>query len=87
MAIGWLLVASAAALGVAVVLWLLLRVELSPAAHVPREAFASTAPMLGLPLMTLGILSADDRVLGYTLLGVGVAVSVAATLYQRLRLN
>ena len=86
MAIGWLLVAGAAALGVAVVLLLLLRMELSPA-RADRGTYAAIAPALGLPLVALGIVSADDRVLGYTLLGVGVAVTVAATLYQRLRLN
>ncbi len=87
MTIGWLLVAGTAALGVAVVLALLLRMELSLGARAERGAFAAAAPMLGLPLIVLGIVSADERVLGYTLLGVGVAVSVAATLYQRLRLN
>jgi energy-converting hydrogenase Eha subunit A len=87
MTIGWLLVAGAAAIGVAIVLALLVRVELSPRAHPNRTTLTSIAPMLGLPVVLLGIVSADSPVLGYTLLGVGVAVSIAATLYHRLRLN
>ncbi len=87
MTTGWLLVAGAAAIGVAIVLVLLVRVELSPRAHPNRTTLTSIAPMLGLPLIVMGIVSADERVLGYTLLGVGVALTVAATLYHRLRLN
>ena len=81
MASGWLLVAGAGALGI--VLALLVRMELLPGARTGRRRPAAVAPLtLGPMLVVLGIVFGDDRVVGYTLMSVGVGVSLVVAFCQ-----
>jgi hypothetical protein len=84
MASGWLLVAGVGALGI--VLVVLVRMGLLPGPRTGRRSSAAVAPLtLGPMLVVLGIVFGDDRVVGYTLMGVGVGVSLAVAFYQNRR--
>jgi hypothetical protein len=79
---GWTLVAGLAALGIVAVLF----VRMIQAARrresrrvSAEDGFLTFGPLL----VALGIVFGDDRVIGYSLIGAGVVLSLAVVWYRR----
>ena len=82
MASEWTLVACLAALGIVALIF----VRLIQAAHRRESRRVSTEDgflTFGLLLVALGIVFGDDRLIGYSLIGAGLVVSLAIVWYRR----